>query len=286
MTALGGLPPTMLHGDLKLSNVASLVDGIALIDWQMASRAPVAVELGWFLVSNVAQLPEEPEMVLDRYRTSVDAVAADAGPGCRDRRLGGAGRPGIRHRPAPARLAEGPRRRGRPRPPDRRHGGRRSRLVVRPRPRGRRPAALTPPGGSDTGARRHTSDVRASTPQRIDHDRRAARSRREPMDPRQRGPIGLVIVAILVGACGGAGSPTPSPVGVAGAPAASEPAASSPGPSGSLATGAGAAVAVDPAQVVTPAPASKPLPVATPAPTPTPVSVRNQLDQAASGRDA
>ena len=93
------------------------------------------------------------------------------------------------------------------------------------------------------------------------------------MDPRQRGPIGLVIVAILVGACGGAGSPTPSPVGVAGAPAASEPAASSPGPSGSLATGAGAAVAVDPAQVVTPAPASKPLPVATPAPTPTPVSV-------------
>ena len=34
---------------------------------------------GWFLVSNVAQLPEEPEMVLDRYRTSVDAVAADVG---------------------------------------------------------------------------------------------------------------------------------------------------------------------------------------------------------------
>ncbi len=73
------LPPTMLHGDLKLSNVASLVDGIALIDWQMASLAPVAVELGWFLVSNVAQLPEGPETVLDRYRASVDAVAADVG---------------------------------------------------------------------------------------------------------------------------------------------------------------------------------------------------------------
>ena len=27
VAALGGLPPTMLHGDLKLSNVASLVDG-------------------------------------------------------------------------------------------------------------------------------------------------------------------------------------------------------------------------------------------------------------------
>ena len=79
VAALGRLPPTMLHGDLKLSNVASMVDGIALIDWQMASLAPVAVELGWFLVSNVAQLPEGPEAILDRYRTSVDAVAADVG---------------------------------------------------------------------------------------------------------------------------------------------------------------------------------------------------------------
>ena len=60
IAALERLPPTLLHGDLKLSNVASMVDGIAFIDWQMAMFAPVAVELGWFLVSNVAQLPEGP----------------------------------------------------------------------------------------------------------------------------------------------------------------------------------------------------------------------------------
>ncbi len=86
VTALGSLPPTMLHGDLKLSNVASLVDGIALIDWQMATFAPVALELGWFLVSNVAMLPEGPEAVLERYRSIIESTAYERGldPGIGD----------------------------------------------------------------------------------------------------------------------------------------------------------------------------------------------------------
>ncbi|MEX2011036.1 MAG: hypothetical protein WEF51_02235, partial [Chloroflexota bacterium] len=37
--------------------------------------APIAVELGWLLVSNVAALPEPPEAVVERYR----AAAATAG---------------------------------------------------------------------------------------------------------------------------------------------------------------------------------------------------------------
>jgi hypothetical protein len=66
--ALARLPALGLHGDLKLANVALVPDGgISLIDWQMATRGPVAVELGWLLVSNVAQLPEPPEAVLARY---------------------------------------------------------------------------------------------------------------------------------------------------------------------------------------------------------------------------
>ena len=79
VAALGTLPSTMLHGDLKLSNVASLPEGIAFIDWQMATFAPVAVELGWFLVSNVAQLPESPETALERYRAIVEAMTRDSG---------------------------------------------------------------------------------------------------------------------------------------------------------------------------------------------------------------
>ncbi len=98
------------------------------------------------------------------------------------------------------------------------------------------------------------------------------------MDPRLRGPIGLVIVAILIGACGTAGSPSPSAVGIAGMPASAEPSASPFGPDPSLAAaGADAAGTAAQAQEATPAPTStpsaKPVPAATPAPTPRPVSV-------------
>ncbi|MDO8483601.1 MAG: phosphotransferase [Candidatus Limnocylindrales bacterium] len=79
LTALDGLPRTGIHGDLKLANVAFLDDGrVALIDWQMTALAPVAVELGWLLVSNSAALPERPEAILERYRRAVAAVAGSA----------------------------------------------------------------------------------------------------------------------------------------------------------------------------------------------------------------
>jgi len=86
VAALDALPATLLHGDLKLSNVASTIDGIGFIDWQLATHGPVAVELGWFLVSNVAQLPAGPDAILDRYRALANGVAgeADGGPGLVD----------------------------------------------------------------------------------------------------------------------------------------------------------------------------------------------------------
>jgi hypothetical protein len=77
--ALGRLPSVGLHGDLKLANVAVLPgDDIRFIDWAMTIRAPVAVELGWFLVSNSASLPERPAQLLDRYRQSVGWFAGSA----------------------------------------------------------------------------------------------------------------------------------------------------------------------------------------------------------------
>jgi len=76
LLALARLPATGLHGDLKLANVALMPDGrIGLIDWQMVTLAPVAVELGWFLVAKVAQLAASPETVLDRYRALLGRVA-------------------------------------------------------------------------------------------------------------------------------------------------------------------------------------------------------------------
>lgn len=75
--ALATVPSLGLHGDLKLANVALLgpVD-VALIDWQMTLRAPAAVDLGWFLVSNSGSLPVGPDAVLEAYHA---AIAWDAG---------------------------------------------------------------------------------------------------------------------------------------------------------------------------------------------------------------
>ncbi|HYK94377.1 MAG TPA: hypothetical protein VE011_00700 [Candidatus Dormibacteraeota bacterium] len=67
--ALARLPGVGLHGDLKLGNVGLADDGsVFLIDWQMTLVAPRAVELGWFLVCNVAGLPLDPDATLERYR--------------------------------------------------------------------------------------------------------------------------------------------------------------------------------------------------------------------------
>lgn len=69
--ALARLPAAGLHGDLKLGNAALAPDGgVDLIDWQMTLVAPIAVELGWFLVCNVAGLPLPPDAMLERYRVA------------------------------------------------------------------------------------------------------------------------------------------------------------------------------------------------------------------------
>ena len=61
-------------------------DAVAFIDWQMTMQAPIAVELGWFLVSNSASLPVAPDEVVRRYRDHLDhderriREGASAGP--------------------------------------------------------------------------------------------------------------------------------------------------------------------------------------------------------------
>ena len=78
VSALDDLPAALIHGDLKLGNVGPTDDGrVAVVDWQMVSCAPVAVELGWFLVSNVASLPLEPEAILAGYREAAQHSAKD-----------------------------------------------------------------------------------------------------------------------------------------------------------------------------------------------------------------
>jgi hypothetical protein len=79
LRALERLPRAGLHGDLKLGNVGLAADGsVPVIDWQMTLVAPVAVELGWFLVANVAGLPLPPDEVLERYRAAAGLGQDDA----------------------------------------------------------------------------------------------------------------------------------------------------------------------------------------------------------------
>lgn len=79
LAALARLPDAGLHGDLKLGNVGLEPDGaMDLIDWQMTLVAPIAVELGWFLVCNVAGLPLPPDEVLERYRVAAGLANDEA----------------------------------------------------------------------------------------------------------------------------------------------------------------------------------------------------------------
>jgi hypothetical protein len=72
-------PPTLLHGDLKLANIGIAADGsLPVVDWQMVMIGPVAVELGWFLVSNSASLPWTPPETLEHYERLVGYAAEAA----------------------------------------------------------------------------------------------------------------------------------------------------------------------------------------------------------------
>lgn len=85
LAALQAQPPALLHGDLKVANIAPLPDGrTAFIDWQMVMIAPIAVDLGWFLVSNSSALPLGPRDVLERYRWVALDVADDDWAATRD----------------------------------------------------------------------------------------------------------------------------------------------------------------------------------------------------------
>jgi hypothetical protein len=82
LAALARLPAVDLHGDLKLANVALFGDGrVGLIDWQMTCHAPVAVELGWFLVSNAPILPDPPDATLARYAEAMAAAGRNGAIG-------------------------------------------------------------------------------------------------------------------------------------------------------------------------------------------------------------
>lgn len=76
--ALATLPAALLHGDLKVANIAPLADErTAFIDWQMVMVAPVAVDLAYLLVANTSAFPMGPAEVLDCYRAAARPMSDD-----------------------------------------------------------------------------------------------------------------------------------------------------------------------------------------------------------------
>ncbi|MEP2781308.1 MAG: aminoglycoside phosphotransferase family protein [Pseudoruegeria sp.] len=66
--ALGRLPNSFLHGDLKTDNIGISPTGkMSLIDWSMPMIAPAAIDLGWFLAMNSRALPVTLDETIKAY---------------------------------------------------------------------------------------------------------------------------------------------------------------------------------------------------------------------------
>jgi hypothetical protein len=64
------LPVTLLHGDLKIANMAIVSeDRLSLFDWPLVGCAPCGVELGWYLAVNSTRLARTKEDVFIKYRS-------------------------------------------------------------------------------------------------------------------------------------------------------------------------------------------------------------------------
>ncbi|HEX5153940.1 MAG TPA: phosphotransferase [Parafilimonas sp.] len=68
------LPLTLLHGDVKIANMAIIPgDKLVLFDWPMVGCAPCAMELGWYLAVNATRLARTKESFIVKYRSCLES---------------------------------------------------------------------------------------------------------------------------------------------------------------------------------------------------------------------
>ena len=81
VTALGGTPQTLVHGDWKYGNLGSHPDGrTVLLDWAWPGAGAACVDLGWYLAVNCDRLPESKDAAIDAYRAALERHGVDTGP--------------------------------------------------------------------------------------------------------------------------------------------------------------------------------------------------------------
>jgi hypothetical protein len=71
---LGDLPPTLLHNDVKVANMAVDGETVWLFDWALAGIGPVCVELAWFLTVNSSRLGRPLSDVWSQYLSHLESV--------------------------------------------------------------------------------------------------------------------------------------------------------------------------------------------------------------------
>jgi len=78
--AVAATPATFLHGDWKMGNLGSHLDGRTIaLDCAYPGEGPACNELAWYLAVNRARLPEPKEDAMARFRRRLEAhgVATD-----------------------------------------------------------------------------------------------------------------------------------------------------------------------------------------------------------------
>jgi hypothetical protein len=78
--AVATTPTSFIHGDWKLGNVGTTLDGrTVLIDWTYPGSAPVCHDLGWYLALNSARLPHPKEDAIDALRSALERHGIETG---------------------------------------------------------------------------------------------------------------------------------------------------------------------------------------------------------------
>jgi hypothetical protein len=71
-------PQTFLHGDWKMGNLGSHLDGrTILLDWAMPGQGCGPLDLSWYLSLNAARLPQSKEDTIAAYRGSLEGHGID-----------------------------------------------------------------------------------------------------------------------------------------------------------------------------------------------------------------
>ena len=68
------LPRTIVHGDVKIANLALLPDGgVSAFDWALVGAAPASIDIGWYLAVNASRLARSKQDMLSRYHRLLTA---------------------------------------------------------------------------------------------------------------------------------------------------------------------------------------------------------------------